>query len=259
MLQIKKLPALLRLGVIALAHFVTCTLSAEPDKVMHINLQVLAWDQNINAVVAQVDADPIAIAAKQKRVSTIYQVKTANPLTLYPPGGKGANLGEPMVSVTLRPEVRDVLLILTEQEGRFRAALLPFAQKDFPENTATFFNLSSFPVYAQIDGQRQTIHAKGRHQVPYKYAYAEKESLRTKLAVEHAGRMRLVQNSHVPLINDGRVLFFIRETKPVPNRNLRYPVSFIYAYDMMPDPNLAPPDLTIEEIDAQLDEMLSEP
>lgn len=259
MLKIKKTPSLFGLGGMALALFVTSALSAQPDTVMNINLQVLAWDHNIKAVVAQADADPVAIAANRKRVSGIYKVKTANPLTLYHPAGEGANLGEPMVSVALKPGMRDILLILSEKQGRCHAALLPFAQKDFPENTATFFNLTSFPVFSQIDGQRQTIKAKARHQVPYKYAYAEKESLRTKFAVERDGRMRLVQNSTVPLMNDGRVLFFISETENDPNRKSRYPVTFTYAYDVMPDPNRAASDQTIEEIDAQIDEMLSAP
>lgn len=237
--------------------FATSPLAAQADKAMNINLQVLAWDHNIKAVVAQADADPVAIAANQKRVSGIYKVKTANPLTLYHPAGEGANLGEPMVSVALKPGMRDILLILSEKQGHCHAALLPFAQKDFPENTATFFNLTSFPVFSQIDGQRQTIKAKARHQVPYKYAYAEKESLRTKFAVEHDGRMRLVQNSHVPLMNDGRVLFFISETENDPNRKSRYPVTFTYAYDVMPDPNQRPSTAADEkEIDAMMDELL---
>ena len=93
--------------------------------------------------------------------------------------------------------------------------------------------------------------------MPYKYAYAEKESLRTKFAVEHDGRMRLVQNSHVPLMNDGRVLFFISEPENDPNRKSRYPVTFTYAYDVMPDPNQRPSTAADEkEIDAMMDELL---
>lgn len=233
--------------------FATSPLAAQADKAMNINLQVLAWSNNVKAMVAQTDQDPIAISANRKRVSLIYNIKTTSPLMLYHPSENGS-LGAPMASVALNPNMRDVLLILSKKKGHYQAALLPFAQKDFPENTATFFNLTSFPVFAQIDGQRQTIKAKARQQVPYKYAYAEKESLRTKFAVEHNGRMRLVQNSNVPLINDGRVLFFISETETDPNRKSRYPVTFTYAYDVMPDPDQRPStDDDEKEIDAMMD------
>ena len=66
--------------------------------------------------------------------------------------------------------------------------------------------------------------------------------------------MRIVQNSNVPLINDGRVLFFISETETDPNRKSRYPVTFTYAYDVMPDPDQRPStDDEEKEIEAMMD------
>jgi len=219
-----------------LTHFATSPLAAQSDAVMNIKLQVLSWAEDIDdidAMVAQVGAEPVLIAAEQKRVSAIYDIKTSNLLTLYHPANKGTDLGQPMVSVALKPGMREVLLILSEQENKYRAAVLPFAQKNFPDNTATIFNLTKSPVVAHIDGETQEIKAKARYQVPYEYAYAKKESLRTKFAVEQNGRMRLVQNGFVPVVNNGRVLFFIRENTAKSNRQTRDPVTFTYAYDVM--------------------------
>lgn len=76
--------------------------------------------------------------------------------------------------------------------------------------------------------------------MPYQYVYAEKEALRTKFAVEQNGRMRLVQNGFVPLVNNGRVLFFIRENTAKSNRQSRDPVTFTYAYDVMSSRSVQP-------------------
>lgn len=220
-----------------LTQFATSPLAAQSDAVMNIKLQVLSWGEDVDAMVAQVGAEPVSIAAEQKRVSAIYDIKTSNLLTLYHPAKKGTDPGQPMVSVALKPGMREVLLILSEQENKYRAAVLPFAQKNFPDNTATIFNLTKSPVLAQIDGETQKIKAKARYQVPYEYAYAKKESLRTKFAVEQNGRMRLVQNGYVPVVNNGRVLFFIRENTAKSNRQTRDPVTFTYAYDVMSSRN----------------------
>jgi hypothetical protein len=236
--------------------FATSPLAAQADKAIDINLQVLAWNGNVNAMVAQADEDPVSISANRKRVSLIYKIKTTSPLMLHHPSKDGSSLGAPMASVVLNPNMRDVLLLLSEKKGRYQAALLPFAQKDFPKNTVTIMNLTDFPVMAQIEGERQMIDAKARHQVAYQYGYADKESLRTKFAVEHNGRMRLVQNGFVPLINEGRVLFFISEKNVSSDRPKRSPVEFTYAYDIMPDPNQLPvSDDEEKEIEAMMNEL----
>ena len=159
---------------------------------------------------------------------------------MYHPANKGAGLGKPMASVTLKPGMREALLLLIGKKYEYSAVLLPFAQKNFPKNTVTFFNLTKSPVVAQIDGETKEIQAKARYQVPYQYVYAEKEAFRTKFAVEQNGRMRLVQNSFVPLVHNGRVLFFIRDNPANLERQTPDPVIFTYAYDVMSDRS-APP------------------
>lgn len=233
MLKIKTVLTYAIVTGMLLTQFATSSLAAQSDAVVNIKLQVLSWGEDIDAMVAQVGAEPVLIAAEQKRVSATYDIKTSNLLTLHHPAKKGTDLGQPMVSVALKPGMREVLLILFEQKNKYRAAVLPFAQKNFPDNTATFFNLTKSSVVAQIDGDTQEIKAKARYQVPYEYAYAKKESLRTKFAVEQNGRMRLVQNGYVPVVNNGRVLFFIRENTAKSNRQTRDPVTFTYAYDVM--------------------------
>ena len=156
------------------------------------------------------------------------------------PGTMPANLQGIWAHKLLNPGMREVLLILSEKKKQYRAAVLPFAQKKFPKNTVTFFNLTTFPVFAQIGEETQEIKAKARYQVPYQYVYAEKEALRTKFAVEQNGRMRLVQNGFVPLVNNGRVLFFIRENTAKSNRQSRDPVTFTYAYDVMSSRSVQP-------------------
>lgn len=215
------------------ALFAASPLSAQSDAAVDIKLQVLSWEGDIEAMVEQVDEDPVLISAEQRRVSTIYEIKTSNSLTLYHPAKDGADLGKPMASVTLKPGMKEVLLILFEKKKQYRAALLPFSRKKIPENTVTFFNLTPFSVFAKVGEETQEIKAKSRYQVPYQYVYAEHEALRTKLAVEQNGRMRLVQNGYVPIVNDGRVLFFIRENTAKSNQQSREPVTFSYAYDVM--------------------------
>lgn len=223
-----------------LALFATSPLAAQSDAVVNIKLQVLSWEGDVEVLVAQIDAEPVLISAEQKRISPTYEIQTSKALSLYHPANNGAGLGKPMASVTLKPGMREVLLILTGKKDKYRAALLPFARKKFPENTVTFFNLTTFPVFAQIGEETKEIQAKARYQVPYQYVYAEKEAIRTKFAVEQDGRMRLVQNGFVPLVHNGRVLFFIRENTAKSNRQTRDPVSFTYAYDVMSDRSAQP-------------------
>jgi len=255
MLKIKTLLTHAIISGMVLTHFATSLLAAQSDEAMNINLQVLAWNSNVDAMVVQAAEDPVAIAANRRRVSSIYKIKTTSPLVLHHSAEDGSSLGAPMASAVLNPNMRDVLLLLSEKKGSYQAALLPFAQKDFPKNTVTIINLTDFPVMAQIEGQRQKIEAKGRHQVAYQYSYAENESLRTRFAVEHDGRMRLVQNGFVPLINEGRVLFFISEKDVSSDRPTRNPVEFTYAYDIMPNPDQRPAADNEKEIEAMMDEL----
>jgi hypothetical protein len=161
----------------------------------------------------------------------VYEIRASKLLSLHYPAKNGIDLGKPMVNIVIKPGMREVLLILSKKKKQYRAALLPFARKQFPDNTVTFFNLTTFSVFAKIGEETQKIKAKARYQVPYQYAYEEHESLRTRFAVEQDGRMRIVQNGFVPLVHNGRVLFFIRENTVQSNRESRYPVSFSYAFD----------------------------
>lgn len=235
--------------------FATSALVAQSGKIININLQCLGWDGNVRAVVQEPDGELVSLVASQKIISTVIKVRSTNPLKLYHATKQGSKLGNPMAVVPLKPGVKDILLILRKRGEGYDAISLPFSKDDFPENTATFLNLTSSPVFAQIDGQRQIIQKGARHQVPYTYEYAKKESLRTKFAVEQNGRLRLVQNSHVPLMNQGRVLFFISKTASDSKRKARYPVSFTYAYDSM---LASGQGLTAEELAREEEEMLSE-
>jgi hypothetical protein len=40
------------------------------------------------------------------------------------------------------------LLLLSEREGKIAGALMPFAAKDFPRNTATIFNMTDCPLFS---------------------------------------------------------------------------------------------------------------
>ena len=49
--------------------------------------------------------------------------------------------------------------------------------------------------------------------------------------------MKLVQNGFIPLMNEGRILFFISDKTDRTGRAGESPVSFTYAYDTLPDPS----------------------
>lgn len=117
------------------------------------------------------------LSATRGRVSSIYTVTTTSPLMLFRKDAAG--VGTLVASVPFK----EALLLLSERDGKIAGALMPFASKDFPKNTATVFNMTDFPVFAQIDGERLQIPAKSNHRVAYEYVYAEKEALTTKFAV----------------------------------------------------------------------------
>ena len=60
--------------------------------------------------------------------------------------------------------------------------------------------------------------------------------------------MKLVQNGFIPLMNEGRILFFISDKAEKTGRAGESPVSFTYAYDVLPDPS-APVRDPIEPMD----------
>jgi len=200
-----------------------------------LKLQVLAWNQNVRDLAAQSMPEPVMLSATRGRVSSIYTVTTTSPLMLFRKDAAG--VGTLVATVPFKEGLREALLLLSERDGKIAGVLMPFASKEFPRNTATIFNITDFPVFAQIDGEQLQIPAKSNHRVKYKYAYAEKEALTTKFAVQYKGRMKLVQNGFIPLMNEGRILFFISDKTDRTGRAGESPVSFTYAYDTLPDPS----------------------
>tara|TARA_B110000093_G_scaffold44812_1_gene47874 strand:- start:82 stop:879 length:798 start_codon:yes stop_codon:yes gene_type:complete len=227
--------------------FVGSSLShAQDPEPTILKLQVLAWNNNVRDLAAQSMPEPVMLSATRGRVSSIYTVTTTSPLKLFRKDAAGVSTL--VASVPFKEGLREALLLLSERDGKIGGALMPFATKDFPRNTATIFNITNFPVFAQIDGERLQIPAKSNHRVEYKYVYAEKEALTTKFAVQYEGRMKLVQNGFIPLMNEGRILFFISDKAEKTGRAGESPVSFTYAYDVLPDPS-APVRDPIEPMD----------
>jgi hypothetical protein len=217
-----------------------------------LKLQVLAWNKDVRDIAAQSLSEPVIIKATRGRVSPVYTVTTTSPLMLFRTDAAG--VGTLVASVPFKEGLSEALLLLSERDGKIAGALMPFASKDFPKNTATIFNMTDFPVFAQIDGERLQIPAKNNHRVAYKYVYAEKEALTTKFAVQHEQRMKLVQNGFIPLMNEGRILFFISDKANRTGRAGESPVSFTFAYDVLPDPSA--PVRTIEEPDISMRDIL---
>jgi|GEM_PF-2690639 len=213
-----------------------------------LKLQVLAWNKDVRDIAAQSLSEPVMLSATRGRVSSVYTVTTTSPLMLFRKDAAG--VGTLVASVPFKEGLREALLLLSERDGKIAGALMPFASKDFPKNTATIFNMTDFPVFAEIDGERLQIPAKSNHRVAYKYVYAEKEALTTKFAVQYEGRMKLVQNGFIPLMNEGRILFFISDKADRTGRAGESPVSFTFAYDVLPDPS-APARETIEPMDLE--------
>ena len=216
----------------------------EPEPTL-LKLQVLAWNADVRDIAAQSLSEAVMLSATRGRVSSVYTVTTTSPLMLFRKDAAGVSTL--IASVPFKEGLREALLLLSERDGRVAGALMPFASKDFPKNTATVFNMTDFPVFAQIDGERLQIPAKSNHRVAYKYIYAEKEALTTKFAVQHEKRMKLVQNGFIPLMNEGRILFFISDKANKTGRAGESPVSFTFAYDVLPDPS-APVREAIEPI-----------
>ncbi|MFT6235014.1 MAG: hypothetical protein ACJAU9_000083 [Lentimonas sp.] len=229
--------------------FVGSSLSyAQDPEPTILKLQVLAWNADVRDIAAQSLSEPVMLSATRGRVSSIYTVTTTSPLMLFRKDAAG--VGTLVASVPFKEGLREAMLLLSERDGKIAGALMPFASKDFPKNTATVFNMTDFPVFAQIDGERLQIPAKSNHRVAYEYIYAEKEALTTKFAVQTEKRMKLVQNGFIPLINEGRILFFISDKVNKTGRGGESPVSFTFAYDVLPDPS-APVRAPIEPMDSE--------
>ena len=117
-----------------------------------LKLQVLAWNNNVRDLAAQSMPEPVMLSATRGRVSSIYTVTTTSPLMLFRKDAAGVSTL--VASVPFKEGLREALLLLSERDGKIAGALMPFASKDFPKNTATIFNITDFPVFAQIDGER---------------------------------------------------------------------------------------------------------
>lgn len=232
-------------------------LTAHSEELRTVHLQLLSWDSAVKARIPQPDADPIDVLATRKKISYVYKVKVGNSLQLHQRTQDPKTLGGLMATVAIPANVSDLLLLVSPKGGSISAAALPFTRSNFPINSLTIFNLTDRPVTGLIEGQPQNIEPKGRHQLIYQYVYAQKESVRTKFAIEHDGRLRLVQNGFIPIQDKGRVLFFITRKALEEGASSRRSVKFTYAYDVMPDPDRAPPPEIDEAAEAEMWRQLS--
>ena len=243
------------IGLLCLLCVGSSLIQAQDPEPTILKLQVLAWNNNVRDIAAQSMPEAVLLSATRGRGSSIYTVTTTSPLMLFRKDAAGVSTL--VASVPFKEGLREALLLLSERDGKIGGALMPFAAKDFPKNTATIFNITDFPVFAQIDGEQLQIAAKSNHRVKYKYVYAEKEALTTKFAVQYEGRMKLVQNGFIPLMNEGRILFFISDKADKTGRAGESPVSFTYAYDVLPDPSA--PARNLDDSDVPMPDMLLEP
>jgi hypothetical protein len=199
-------------------------------------MQVLSLNKPILASVPQTDSEPIIIQASGKIVSPTYKINVINgQIELRHQAQNPETSGDLMAAVPIKPSLygTNLLLILSQTNAKLNTIVRPFSKEEYPMNTFTLINLTSKLVNAKFDRQFKALRPKDRYQMRYNYVYAQKESIKTKLAIEHNGRPQLLMNGFIPIQEDGRVLFLILPAGMTNEPSAHNLLSFKYACDLM--------------------------
>jgi len=199
-------------------------------------VKVLAWNKTIDDAFILTNEGPKPITARRGQISSAHNVLLSSGVQiLFEEASTDSSqpLFEPALRVAFPPNIgTEALLLLAESDGELRGNLVPFSEDEVAYNTLNIFNFTGYPVAAEIDADRHSIPPRNRLSIPYRYESMEKEALKTRFAVQTEEGWDLVQNGFVPIIPEGRILFFISEDMANPTSRRLRPVRFTYVFEV---------------------------
>lgn len=199
-----------------------------------VRLRVLAWNRTVEGLKLRTNEGWAPLRAPRGRISPTYAVprREDGALRLHE---KNSTLEEPAVAfeTSVPPGAKEVLLLLRNGKKGYEGKLMPFSESDFPYNSITVFNQTTFPMAVEIDGERHSLEKGSLIRVPYSEEDLEQEALRSRMAAKTESDWKIVQNGFITLQPDARILYFISDDFASEQAARESPVRFTYVTDRM--------------------------